>query len=74
MLATTNASPSLALTDRSASMLPRLLQRVVGDLLELVVHSIEEMDDVLEALSDHAVTSTAVIKASSVRRRLPPLE
>ena len=45
MLATTNASPSLALTDRSASMLPRLLQRVVGDLLELVVHSIEEMRD-----------------------------
>jgi len=51
--------------------------KITGDdpfLARLVVHSIEEMDDVLEALSDHAVTSTAVIKASSVRRRLPPLE
>jgi Lrp/AsnC family leucine-responsive transcriptional regulator len=50
--------------------------KITGDdpfLARLVVHSIEEMDDVLEALSDHAVTSTAVIKASSVRRRLPPL-
>jgi Lrp/AsnC family leucine-responsive transcriptional regulator len=51
--------------------------KITGDdpfLARLVVRSIEEMDDVLEALSDHAVTSTAVIKASSVRRRLPPLE
>ena len=51
--------------------------KITGDdpfLARLVVHSIEEMDDVLEALSDHAVTSTAVIKATSVRRRLPPLE
>lgn len=48
----------------------------IGDdpfLARLVVHSIEEMDDVLEALSEHAVTSTAVIKGTSVKRRLPPL-
>lgn len=50
--------------------------KVTGDdpfLARLVVHSIEEMDDVLEALSNHAVTSTAVIKGTSVKRRMPPL-
>jgi Lrp/AsnC family transcriptional regulator, leucine-responsive regulatory protein len=50
--------------------------KITGDdpfLARLVVHSIEEMDDVLEALSYHAVTSTAVIKGTSVARRLPPL-
>lgn len=50
--------------------------KITGDdpfLARLVVHSIEEMDDVLEALSEHAVTSTAVIKGTSVKRRLPPL-
>lgn len=50
--------------------------KITGDdpfLARLVVGSIEQMDDVLEALSDHAVTSTAVIKGTSVKRRLPPL-
>ncbi|QND51836.1 Lrp/AsnC family transcriptional regulator [Phyllobacterium sp. 628] len=50
--------------------------KITGDdpfLGRLVVHSIEEMDRVLEALSEHAVTSTSVIKSSSVLRRLPPL-
>ncbi|MBX4860284.1 Lrp/AsnC family transcriptional regulator [Rhizobium sophorae] len=50
--------------------------KITGDdpfLARLVVHSIEQMDDVLEVLSEHAVTSTAVIKGTSVKRRLPPL-
>lgn len=50
--------------------------KITGDdpfLARLVVHSIEQMDDVLEALSEHAVTSTAVIKGTSIKRRLPPL-
>ncbi|MBY3294450.1 Lrp/AsnC family transcriptional regulator [Rhizobium laguerreae] len=50
--------------------------KITGDdpfLARLVVHTIEQMDDVLEALSEHAVTSTAVIKGTSVKRRLPPL-
>lgn len=50
--------------------------KITGDdpfLARLVVRSIEQMDDVLEALSEHAVTSTAVIKGTSVKRRLPPL-
>lgn len=50
--------------------------KITGDdpfLARLVVNSIEQMDDVLEALSEHAVTSTAVIKGTSVKRRLPRL-
>ncbi|MHC1546918.1 Lrp/AsnC family transcriptional regulator [Phyllobacterium sp. K27] len=50
--------------------------RITGDdpfLARLVVHTIEQMDDVLKAFYDHAVTSTAVIKGTSVNRRLPPL-
>ncbi|WP_298952604.1 Lrp/AsnC family transcriptional regulator [uncultured Methylobacterium sp.] len=50
--------------------------RVTADdpfLARLAVRSIEELDVVLESLSDHAVTSTAVIKSTSVARRLPPL-
>lgn len=50
--------------------------KITGDdpfVARLVVHTIEQMDDVLEALSEHAVTSTAVIKGTSVKRRLPPL-
>jgi len=50
--------------------------KITGDdpfLARLVVRSIDEMDDVLEALSEHAVTSTAVIKGTSIAKRLPPL-
>ncbi|WHA42449.1 Lrp/AsnC family transcriptional regulator [Agrobacterium larrymoorei] len=50
--------------------------KITGDdpfLARLVVQSIEDMDVVLEALAEYAVTSTAVIKGTSVKRRLPPL-
>lgn len=68
----------LHLVERLIEETPQFIEcdKVTGDdpfLARLVVHSIEEMDDVLEALSDHAVTSTAVIKGTSVKRRLPPL-
>ena len=39
--------------------------KITGDdpfLARLVIHSIEQMDDVLDALSEHAVTSMAVTK------------
>ncbi|MFD2261362.1 Lrp/AsnC family transcriptional regulator [Lacibacterium aquatile] len=39
----------------------------------MLVRSVEEMDDVLESLVDHAMTYTAVIKTTPVKRRLPPL-
>lgn len=50
--------------------------KVTGDdpfLARLVVRSIDQMDQVLEALSEHAITSTAVIKGTSIKRRLLPL-
>ncbi|WP_341486397.1 Lrp/AsnC family transcriptional regulator [Pararhizobium sp. A13] len=68
----------LHLVERLIQERPEFIEcdKITGDdpfLARLVVHSIEEMDDVLEALSEHAVTSTAVIKGTSVKRRLPPL-
>ncbi|MCF3639484.1 Lrp/AsnC family transcriptional regulator [Rhizobium sp. TRM95111] len=68
----------LHLVERLIQQTPQFIEcdKITGDdpfLARLVVRSIEEMDDVLEALSDHAVTSTAVIKGTSVARRLPPL-
>jgi Lrp/AsnC family leucine-responsive transcriptional regulator len=68
----------LHLVEKLIQETPQFIEcdKITGDdpfLARLVVHSIEEMDDVLESLSDHAVTSTAVIKGTSVRRRLPPL-
>lgn len=68
----------LHLVERLIQERPEFVEcdKITGDdpfLARLVVHSIEQMDDVLEALSEHAVTSTAVIKGTSVKRRLPPL-
>ncbi|APO77844.1 AsnC family transcriptional regulator protein (plasmid) [Rhizobium etli 8C-3] len=68
----------LHLVERLIQERPEFVEcdKITGDdsfLARLVVHTIEQMDDVLEALSEHAVTSTAVIKGVSVKRRLPPL-
>jgi len=68
----------LHLVEKLIQNTPQFIEcdKITGDdpfLARLVVRSIEEMDGVLEALSEHAVTSTAVIKGSSVPRRLPPL-
>ncbi len=68
----------LHLVERLIQERPEFVEcdKITGDdpfLARLVVQTIEQMDDVLEALSDHAVTSTAVIKGTSVKRRLPPL-
>lgn len=67
----------LHLVERLIQERPEFVEcdKITGDdpfLARLVVHTIEQMDDVLEALSEHAVTSTAVIKGTSVKRRLPP--
>jgi hypothetical protein len=35
--------PSIALAHRQPSVLPRLIDQVVGDLLELVVYAVEEL-------------------------------
>ncbi len=68
----------LHLVERLIQETPEFIEcdKITGDdpfLARMVVHTIEEMDAVLEKLSDHAVTSTSVIKGTSVTRRLPPL-
>lgn len=68
----------LRLVEKLIAERPEFIEcdKITGDdpfLARMVVRSIEEMDEVLEALSEHAVTSTAVIKGASVKRRLPPL-
>jgi Lrp/AsnC family leucine-responsive transcriptional regulator len=50
--------------------------KITGDdafLARLVVRDVEEMDEILHRLVDYAVTSTAIIKSTSVERRLPPI-
>lgn len=68
----------LHLVEKLIEEIPQVIEcdKITGDdpfLARLVVRSIEELDAVLEGLSDHATTSTAVIKSTSVPRRLPPL-
>jgi hypothetical protein len=45
MIASEVPPPITALAHRPSSVLPRLINQVVGDLLELVVYSIEELRD-----------------------------
>jgi Lrp/AsnC family transcriptional regulator, leucine-responsive regulatory protein len=68
----------LHLVERLIQEEPHFIEcdKVTGDdpfLARLVVRSVEELDDVLEGLSEHAVTSTAVVKGKSITKRLPPL-
>lgn len=68
----------LHLVERLIAECPNIVEchKITGDdpfLARMVVRDVEEMDAVLEGLCDHAVTSTAVIKSTAVRRRLPPL-
>ncbi|MBS7545906.1 Lrp/AsnC family transcriptional regulator [Ancylobacter oerskovii] len=69
----------LHLVEQLIDACPNIVEchKITGDdpfLARMVVRDVEEMDSVLEALADHATTSTAVIKSQAVRRRLPPLE
>lgn len=68
----------LHLVERLIQEEPHFIEcdKVTGDdpfLARLVVRSVDELDDVLEGLSEHAVTSTAVVKGKSITKRLPPL-
>jgi len=50
--------------------------KVTGDdcfIARLFVRSIEEMDARIDRIGDKAETSTAVVKAQPLKRRLPPL-
>jgi Lrp/AsnC family leucine-responsive transcriptional regulator len=50
--------------------------RMTGDdpfLARLAVRSVAHLDAVLATFADYAVTSTTIVKARTVERRLPPL-
>jgi Lrp/AsnC family leucine-responsive transcriptional regulator len=50
--------------------------KVTGDdcfIARLHLRSIEQLDTILDRIADKAETSTAIVKAQPVRRRLPPL-
>jgi len=51
--------------------------KVTGDdcfIARLVLKSIEQLDGVLDRITEFAETNTAIVKSSTVRRRLPPLQ
>jgi Lrp/AsnC family leucine-responsive transcriptional regulator len=50
--------------------------KVTGDdcfIARLVVRSMPELDTILDKVAEKAETSTSMVKASPVKRRLPPL-
>lgn len=50
--------------------------KVTGDdcfIARLLLRSIEQLDGILDQIADKAETSTAIVKAQPVKRRLPPL-
>lgn len=50
--------------------------KVTGDdcfIARLHIRSIEELDQILDRITDKAETNTAIVKAQPVKRRLPPL-
>ena len=50
--------------------------KVSGDdyfVARYLLRSIDELDPILERIAQRAQTSTSIVKASPVRRRLPPI-
>lgn len=50
--------------------------KVTGDdcfIARLAVPSIEQLDDILDVISDKAETSTSIVKSQPIRRRPPPI-
>ena len=50
--------------------------KVTGDdcfIARLVLRSISHLDGILERVTEYAETNTSIVKARTVRRRLPPL-
>ncbi|WP_312984727.1 Lrp/AsnC family transcriptional regulator [Atlantibacter sp.] len=51
--------------------------KVTGEdcfVMRLVVRSIEQLDVVLDGLTDYVQSNTSIVKSSPVKRRLPPLQ
>ncbi|MGL6156170.1 MAG: Lrp/AsnC family transcriptional regulator, partial [Ralstonia mannitolilytica] len=50
--------------------------KVTGEdcfIARLFVQSIDQLDQILDRVADHAETNTAIVKAQPVRRRAPPV-
>ncbi len=50
--------------------------KVTGDdcfIARLYLRSIEQLDQILDRITDKAETNTAIVKANPIKRRLPPL-
>lgn len=50
--------------------------KVTGEdcfIARLCVRSMEQLDTLLDRLNDHAETNTAIVKKTTVKRRLPPM-
>jgi Lrp/AsnC family leucine-responsive transcriptional regulator len=68
----------LHLVERMIQEMPECVEcdKVTGEdcyILRLCLHSIEQLDPVLDALHDKAETNTSIVKSSPVPRRAPPL-
>lgn len=68
----------LHIVQRLIEEIPEITEcdKVTGDdcfIARLHMRSIEQLDEILDRIADKAETSTAIIKAQPVKRRLPPL-
>lgn len=64
--------------DKLIQALPECIEndKVTGEdcfVMRLVVHSIEQLDALLDAISEYAQCNTSIVKSSPVKRRLPPI-
>ncbi len=64
--------------ERMIQALPECIEcdKVTGEdcfVMRLVVRSIDQLDTLLDGLSDYAQSNTSIVKSSPVTRRLPPL-
>jgi Lrp/AsnC family transcriptional regulator, leucine-responsive regulatory protein len=69
----------LHLVEEAIRRIPEFVEcdKVTGDdcfVCRLWLRSIEQLDDILARVTERAATSTSIIKAVPVERRLPPLE
>jgi Lrp/AsnC family leucine-responsive transcriptional regulator len=69
----------LNLVEEVIRRIPEFIEcdKVTGDdcfICRLVLHSIEQLDEILSKVTERAETSTAIVKSTPIVRRLPPLD
>ncbi|MBN3854240.1 Lrp/AsnC family transcriptional regulator [Paraburkholderia sp. Ac-20340] len=68
----------LHLVEAMLRRIPEFIEcdKVTGDdcfIARVYLHSIEQLDDILNKVTERAETSSAIVKSTPVPRRLPPL-